>query len=1216
MSQPLSQHRQMGISEVGPTSETNGNPFDKMFEGEDEDSSDDEWWEEDDDEKPSLGSSEAPAPAPLRTTQWPRAMELGGGDGAHSKPIPRSSTRRVSKRYSVVKPTRDKSKGRQRKQNAKAGIKLITNFTKQQASAPGPSRERGEAPAGPRAGQFVDLATLQALNEDSRKATPGFWKSRNKTEAGNSSKEPEPHDPTLLSATDPSQPTAERRGRHIPSPLNIGGSLSPNDRAIPIGICIPSASLSKHSISPQTATSEQSGALNRLPTNDLPETPTIIITPAQEQSTWSPFGDHYAVAAQKPRATSSFYSQATPGEIFWSSSDAPPVPKMPQSAFQNDAQRAVALKSCFSPDTDDGTTFDENEYDERSPRRRIVSGATIFEEDESPILVRSGRATSISLGSKAAKHASISTVGTRRQSKGWWNYITTPFNLTRSNTINDTDLEPQQPPALPSLAIAAEKAREAARNNPWEKTFSPITPETTTTTIASDVWWSPVSPKKNDIQAHSPQETRAVDGHGHKAQESTSSGTLPFFLAGGALADAVLGNPPIDTSTAQGDVDHNASQAEITPAGGYRHNDTEQSVSRDTHNNNPFVQPAISISNPISTPPPESGVPALQSTMANGVRAPAPPASVTSDISPPPYSPPKALVPRYRAVFPPGHPLGLQYPASPGPISPGLQQVLAPPGGIQMSEVPEPVPNVSPAASVRRPINLNSGYPALPARGIGSVTEQLQKEAKQAQKAEAKRRRHEKEEALARRLGGWWRGRGCIPEKGCYGRTGAEGRKRRRIYLGLLTAFLLIIILILVLVMKLHRKSNSTQQSQWLNLTGFPPIFTGLSTVAAPVNIESVTACTVPSTVWSCALPKELQSSVAPNQPDQPNFLLYIQWDNSSAANESFANVIGNKELPSRSLTETPLSAREFIGDILIKARQAVTFTPSPAAPSIAEQEFLGNTTDGIVSDQKAGEATPFYISFLSTANSSSLPKRELLQRQPSGTSDPFPNVTDLLPPPSTNSDGTAAAANLLPYPSQQPIRLYDRGLPTEHYGFYTYFDRSIFLKTEAALNNSATTDGVIPDDENGGSTESEAVARCTWAQTRFLVQMWTRMNTTAQLLNGTTSRAGTSKRAIIQRSTPITFIQPGSFPYPITITLDRHGGDPSQKSVYCYGMNDREEIIPNTGTFRLENRAAGGTLINPAPSLFTNNSDPVLGGYDGGTGGCICRWSNFVPVN
>ena len=229
-----------------------------------------------------------------------------------------------------------------------------------------------------------------------------------------------------------------------------------------------------------------------------------------------------------------------------------------------------------------------------------------------------------------------------------------------------------------------------------------------------------------------------------------------------------------------------------------------------------------------------------------------------------------------------------------------------------------------------------------------------------------------------------------------------------------------------------------------------------------------------------------------------------------------------------------------------------------------------------------------------------------MFPRQASDESDQFPNVTAFIPAPSLNSDGTAAPANLLPFPTPQPIRLYDRGLSTEHYGFYSYFDRSIFLKSLTLLNATNIGDGEVPDDENGGATESEANFRCTWAQTRFLVQIWTRMNTTAILLNTTTYST---------KSSEVATKQVGSFPYPVTITTDRHGGDPALKMLYCYTMDDRESLLASSGKINTEDRDFGGTIINPAPSVFSNTSDPSLGGFDGGTGGCSCQWTNFQKI-
>jgi hypothetical protein len=1163
-----------------------------------------EWW--DDDEKAS--STPQKAATAVRITQWPRPQD-SAPPGIVPKSANRTNPRKSERRYSVQKPIREKSKGRQRKQNAKAGIKVVTNFSKPQVptTAPQPVHPPQERQ---QIGCFVDLAALQALNGEPFPAPGGFWKSRK-------AKEVVPVANTSTSTIESSAPTSTSRDAGetttlegtkskglVPSPLNLNDDLSPSDRPIVIGISIPSASLVKHTISPLTASSYTSKISHiyehGTPTGQNPERPSITVTPAKEGASWSPLGSD----GSHPRHTSSVYSQPA-NNVFgiYQLKDAPPVPQMSASMLESERQRVAAQRSYFSPDSDEGTSWGDGDTKHGGPSRSsITSTCTVFEEDESPVLARTGRPRSISAATKDARHASTSPVATRR-SKGWWNYIVTPF-LTRSNTVAARGVfEDQQAPVLPSLAVAAAKAAEAERDQKsWGKQFSPITPATSTT-INSEPWRDTsakeVQSRDTGFARLSPTVHRAT------STRKPTVGTIPFVPS--EVTVGGVGGNAISTEATNGmDSQQNFTILRAVPTTTFSQldeNDRQVSSLPNASNRpvakyiNPFVQPRLSDLNIVSTNDRPTIPPTIPSVReARTAVDPSPP--------PPPYSPPPVR-PRYRAILPPSHPTvpenaqNPQCPISPGLVSPGLQDAMTSGGGIPLSNVP-----IAPVA--RRPINLNSGYPELPPRGF--TPGNLQKASKRAQKAEARRQRYEKEDAVARKAGGLWSGRGCFSHRGCYGRSHAEGRKRRRTYLGLIAGFISVTILVVVLATTLHKKSKTVvEPSQWLNLTGFPPIYTGLSTVAAPSNTVANTGCVDPATQWSCDLPKEQQAAVAPNQPNQPNFVLQIQWDNSSSANATFANVTGNSNLVTRTLVGNAVSARFFIKHLLLRARQIVSFVPSPAPPSLAEEAFLGNTTDGIVSANKAGEPTPFYVSFLSTTNSSnsSLATRALAIRPRANSStDPFPNVTSLIPAPSLNSDGTAAPANLLPLPSQQPIRLYDRGLPSEHYGFYNYFDRSIFLESITSLTNSAG--GEDPDDENGGATESEAAFRCTWSQTRFLVQMWTRANSTTRLLNSTSSSSlppGTD------------FTQPGSFPYPITITTDRHGGDPTLKMIYCYTMNDQRGLVPTSGQINAENRGFGGALINPAPSIFANTSDPSLGGYDGGTGGCSCKWTNFQNV-
>jgi hypothetical protein len=429
----------------------------------------------------------------------------------------------------------------------------------------------------------------------------------------------------------------------------------------------------------------------------------------------------------------------------------------------------------------------------------------------------------------------------------------------------------------------------------------------------------------------------------------------------------------------------------------------------------------------------------------------------------------------------------------------------------------------------------------------------------------------------------------------CFGKRGNKKRlskKRKCCCCCLCLLFLLVAIVVtattLAIVLTRRHKGNSNS-SIWVNITGYPPVPTGFLTVARPNLVSNVSGCVNPAAMWSCAVPKEQQNSILPNNPDQPNFLINIRYDSTNSS--STGNSI---------------------------------YVPSPGPPSLDEQNFLGNTTDHNA-QPFAGETTPFFISFNPPASSAGGTTRRMrvMKRQSSATTatssgsstsaiNTIPNIATAIPIPSTNPDGTALPANLLPFPAYQPLRLYNRGSDNEHYGFYTYFDRSIFLRDVTVQNGSEQLQGEVPEDANGGSTEAGATARCTWSDTRFLVQIWTRKNSTQLLAPQSGSVVPTPTSA----NASTTFVRPGNFPYPITVTLDRRGGSLTTKMLYCIGMDDREHIEVNMRQFTREDRAFQGTPVNPAAGPFT--SIPVTtaeggpGGIDGGSGGCSCQWQNF----
>lgn len=539
--------------------------------------------------------------------------------------------------------------------------------------------------------------------------------------------------------------------------------------------------------------------------------------------------------------------------------------------------------------------------------------------------------------------------------------------------------------------------------------------------------------------------------------------------------------------------------------------------------------------------------------------------------SPPPYSPPKKTNQvKFGVILPPPdlHIYNAQPVPSPGPMSSGLPGTMTSQGAIDMAEIPL-TPSMQRSAT----------NAVLPDRAPGSYVpgDHFFEVRGQANRTEKQRRRHEKEEIAARKAGGLWRGRGCISNTGCFGRSGREGRKRRRICLGVIAGVIIAIILAIVLAVvftRQHPVNNSQPFSIWLNLTDFPPMPTGVVTVAGPDNSEARSGCMIltAETAWSCSLPKEQHDSVAPNPPNKPEFILQIQYDNNTKALWQVAN---DGEGSDKFLTDAG-------------------FTPNPQPPSIAEMRFLGNTTDHIEADEKAGEATPFFISLLKSVNETIGPNM-LTRRQGannaigSADGDGF-NLTNILPPPTLNGDGTGGPARLFPLPVQQPVRLFDRGLPTEHYGFYSYFDKTIYMV------NTVSVDAA---DDDGGARESEAKSLVTFAQTRFLVQIWTRKENTTRLLGGS---------AVPWTNGSDASASPGTMPYPVTITEDMHGGDQSKKIDFTYGVTPAQEVNTTDAKLIITNRGFAGTLING----MNNSPDESLGGIDGGTGGCRCQWINF----
>lgn len=417
--------------------------------------------------------------------------------------------------------------------------------------------------------------------------------------------------------------------------------------------------------------------------------------------------------------------------------------------------------------------------------------------------------------------------------------------------------------------------------------------------------------------------------------------------------------------------------------------------------------------------------------------------------------------------------------------------------------------------------------------------------------------------------------------------------------IGLTSVVLFTIVLSLLLV---NRHASVPVEAQWVNVTGFPPLPTGVSTVSGPALISNDSGCVAMRSMWSCSLPKE-QQNMAPSNGFMPNFRFSILYNKDSISNTSLLKPISHR----RAIPYKPTDTSVFIDKrrAMLQVRntfQDMAFSSNPSPPKTEEQRFLGNATDKNASPYE-GDLTPFYITLLPT----SVPNVTLLRRTYPDSS--FTNLTGKIPPPIVLENGTIGPALLYPFPSAQPLRLFNRGLSSEHYGFYQYFSRSIFVASPTSAPSSATNNTESVND-NGGATLVSADTVCVWSQTRFLVQIWTRSHVA---LFSSIGGGYAVNRSMTDGPSAFDFKTPGSFPWPVTITIDRHGGDSQEKGIYCYGLDDGGKVNTQQKVIREEDRGSGGSLVNPAPGPFAKgDTKNDYGGFDGGSGGCKCQYVNW----
>ncbi|KAI4209841.1 MAG: hypothetical protein LQ351_007259 [Letrouitia transgressa] len=1081
-------------------------------------------------------------------------------------------------------------------------------------------------------------------------------------------------------------------------------TLSPSDRPIVIGISVAPGQVAEHSLSPEGDPTPEETTTPRQDAERKPsDAPTITLTPAKTEASWSAgSGEYLGSSPWRRRAASSLYSQMTNGRTVSRQTDVPPVP--------------TSLGMVTSPP--EPSSIKRSKLQMTDAPSRVISGCTIFDEDESPSSVMRERAYSSESQRQILKRSSTDSVATRHRSQGWWNHILSPF-LSRPPNFGWKDSPPHDLP-VPALPTQSSLPSHPLRHEPSEKVDASVSPRPKSSGSGHSSTETDFSSLETERQAadltmlHSPsmEHSRGLlnseadlsdwfEGLGaaaeyyhacwHDQNNSTpyfecqnhvciprragkfgeaqapvttnrglleaeggsgdnNSLTAPKNVFSAAFKDAARSIPvskerPLSETTIIDDVDGTPEvyhahavpvvrapapvpAAQLAPSGPK----TESDKTPDAPSSPPPPRTD-------SKQPPPNGSPAMTSAGAS------PPATTVKEKPPPPpepsqrqplsnFAPEEKPPKRYVAIMPPDQSRVATEQSRAAPDQPHV--AYAQPGLSKASPLLEKEKPVStnatlmdeaPKSNASQPTQktyiINHYHHPFDRQGQQDLVTSAHLEPPPRPQWQSEKAWEIREKKQAASVGAEKKAVGLPSIRACLSRKKPKTQKQKWVLIGITAALLAMIILILVLAMTLtHRGDHMNVQSQWLNLTGFPPVPTGVSTIVQPDAVIHDSSCIQPSTLWSCAVPKEQQSSIAPNSPDQPNFRVEIRFQNSSSLLSNGTRI--NRRSSQRAANA--VFARSLIKNRILQIRDTFTdslFTPSPAPPVREDQIFLGNTTE---KNQQPfdGEPTPFYITFL---NPDKLPSSRLVKRAPSSpeknstatnTSDPFPDLASAIPAPATDGDGTASPATLYPTPSAQPLRIYDRDTDTEHYGFYTYFDRSIFLKSKALLNFTGDSPSEIPDDDNGGAEEDAAQVRCTWTQTRFLVQIWTRRGTTDLLGNATATTATLQQGqpSNLTSSSANTFTRPGSFPYPVTVTLDRHGGDIAKKMVYCYGLDQQERYRREEKKIQLEDRGAGGKLVNPALGPFrdvkVSGDEGGPGGIDGGSGGCGCRWQNF----
>ncbi|KAM0714838.1 hypothetical protein Q7P37_009302 [Cladosporium fusiforme] len=878
-----------------------------------------------------------------------------------------------------------------------------------------------------------------------------------------------------------------------PAPLNL--DVSPSDRIIPIGIAIPSAAVSNHTTSPLASTPRTCSP----PQYGLEATtPTIVITPAKDDFDLTP--PSYPFQNQRPASSVySRYTNCAPRTA--DRMETPPVPPLP--LFAQEARKRTVLES-------KGTLYEE--IGSAKSHKATLSVCTVFEEDEQhqPLSARDPSEHKL----RALKRQS--TLPTPRRSRGWWNVITSPFSARTNIPFWKSPTEESSDRAAILDDASAMGISDVSRRPAFESDPNELTEPRSAPLLAD----SPVP-----ITGLRSAPKRSITAPGAMDPSSTGLNIYRIPSQGEAAAyyDQTRHFPSLviqpDDAVPRSMFEDDSPLTDVCACERHRHGNTTDSKGAVTggdeanrgstcsKNGTSAQAVVVTGSEDLKSPfddshavddqggPQESPQRALfTSPTAEELQSPAPAPAAAPAVAPIPATVPipdqqpadrgqpdtnaesrmsvmsstpiledahMATVVGPRSSN--GEQRAVVIPPSRGPTPPpaddynGLQTSAMASRSIEQPGSNEP--SVQPQQSMARP----AMHSRESSRGLG-ITNSEQDLFPPPKLLSEKPR-----------LGTDRFGQLClVTEKDQRPRQPWHRRFLWLIIAGCMSLLVLLIVLLVLFIPQFNR--DNPVQAQWMNLTGFPALPTGVATVVQPKKTLDENLCTHPPGLWTCSVPENQRADLTPgiNSSGLPNFRLEIRFRNHTLENTTALIPTSPPRSPTR-LTNPPSAPAAHV--------------PTPTLPP------------------------------------------------PTPTPPPQLPTPRALPNPFSSQTAPHLRPLLYPYVQAQPLRLYNRGQESEHYGFYTYFDKTTFIKnsTTAPTNNNSSSLDLTP-----APSPQTATALCAFAQTRLKIQIWTRRRAH---ISGSINTSTSSTNTAAANSSANDFSGAGSFPYAVGVSLDRHSG-------------------------------------------------------------------------